>query len=313
MARSVPAIVLVLAAAARGLVAPRRVRVPRTARSAPSEAGLAEVPDYLVTDSFGLEDRPSLVDAVANPRDALAIALLAVGARVSLANVAGAYDEAYVAAEVAASGLGVASCAAAAAQVATGYKISGNRRPGVADDRVVTAFGGAYSLAVSWLAARASDACPPGLGAWDAACGPAAGAVFAFGAVAPAATLLGVRAPELSETERLRVGGLVAIGILGAVFVPDCVAFAVGSDAWWDRVAAAHPAQTTLESSTALFALFATEASMVAHRAGKAGVAPFAAIVPAFVAVCFALAVAPCAAALFWLGSDVSFFSFYRE
>ena len=52
---------------------------------------------------------------------------------------------------------------------------------------------------------------------------------------------------------------------------------------------------------------------MVAHRVGKVGVAPFEQIVPAFVGVCFALAVAPCVAALYWLGGDISFFSFYRE
>lgn len=165
-------------------------------------------------------------------------------------------------------------------------------------------------LAVSWLALRASEACPPTLAGLDGVCAPLACAAFAYGIVAPAATLLG---GGLTATETTRVRGLVAIGLLGAVFVPDCVAFWVGGENWWGRVAEAHPAQRTLESSTALFALFATEASMVAHRAGKKGVAPFASIVPAFVAVCALLAVAPCAAALYWLGEDVSFFSFYRE
>ena len=107
--------------------------------------------------------------------------------------------------------------------------------------------------------------------------------------------------------------GLVALGVLGAVFIPDCVAFGLGGEAWWARATTAHPAQMTLESSTSLFALFATEASMVAHRVGKVGVAPFSTIVPAFVVVCFALAIAPCAAALYWLGGDISFFSFYRD
>ena len=99
--------------------------------------------------------------------------------------------------------------------------------------------------------------------------------VFAYGAVAPVLTLLGLygsERPELSETETLRATGLVAIGTLGAIFIPDCVAFGLGSSDWWDRVSALHPSQQTLESSTSLFALFATEASMVAHRVGKAGV-----------------------------------------
>ena len=71
--------------------------------------------------------------------------------------------------------------------------------------------------------------------------------------------------------------------------------------------------QKTLESSTSIFALVATEASMVAHRCGKVGVAPFERIVPVFIVVCGALAVVPCVAALYWLGGDISFFSFYSE
>ena len=272
--------------------------------------------DYLISDSLDLRERPSLATALANPRDLLALALLAVGAAVSAENVAGRYGEAYVATEVAAVALGAASAAAAFAQVATAYNISPNRRRGIVDDATVTAFAGAYSLAVSWLALRASEACPPGLGGLDGVCAPLALGVFAYGAAAPVYTLVGppsASRPPLSPTEALRARGLVAIGALGAVFAPDCVAFALGSDAWWDRVAALHPSQRALESSTSLFALFATEASMVAHRAGKAGCAPFERIVPAFVGVCFVLAVAPCAAALYWLGSDVSFFSFYRD
>ena len=151
---------------------------------------------------------------------------------------------------------------------------------------------------------------------YDAPCAALAVVVFAYGAVAPVLTLLGLygsERPELSETETLRATGLVAIGTLGAIFIPDCVAFGLGSSAWWDRVSALHPSQQMLESSTSLFALFATEASMVAHRVGKAGCAPFAQIVPAFVVVCFVLAIAPCVAALYWLGGDISFFSFYRD
>ena len=132
----------------------------------------------------------------------------------------------------------------------------------------------------------------PGLGGLDGVCAPLALGVFAYGAAAPVYTLVGppsAERPPLSPTEALRARGLVAIGALGAVFAPDCVAFALGSDAWWDRVAELHASQRTLESSTSLFALFATEASMVAHRAGKAGCAPFERIVPAFVGVCFVL------------------------
>ena len=53
-----------------------------------------DAPDYLITDSADLEKRPPLVSALANPRDALAVTLLLVGGRISLANVVGAYDDA---------------------------------------------------------------------------------------------------------------------------------------------------------------------------------------------------------------------------
>lgn len=301
---------------------------------------LRAAPDYLITDSADLSNRPPLTSALANPRDSLALALLAVGGRISLANVFGAYDDTYVDAERLAVGLGAANAVAAVAQLATNYNISPNKRRGIIDDATVTAFASAYSLAVSWLALRASAACPPDLAAYDALCAVLAVLVFAYGAAAPVLTLLGTygsERPELSDTEQLRATGLVAIGALGAIFIPDCVAFGLGGADWWDRVSAIHPAQQTvrsrrpsrafervghatqrfipaqLESSTSLFALFATEASMVAHRVGKAGCAPFAQIVPAFVVVCFVLAIAPCVGALHWLGGDISFFSFYRD
>ena len=71
--------------------------------------------------------------------------------------------------------------------------------------------------------------------------------------------------------------------------------------------------QQCLESSTAIFAAMATEASMVAHRVGKVGAAPFARIVPSFVAVVLVLAIVPCVANLYWNGDEISFFSFYTE
>ena len=129
-----------------------------------------DAPDYLITDSADLEKRPPLVSALANPRDALAVTLLLVGGRISLANVVGAYDAAYVDAERWAVALGAASAAAAVAQLATDYNISPNRRRGIIDDATVTLFAGGYSLAVSWLALRASTACPPGLPDYDAPC-----------------------------------------------------------------------------------------------------------------------------------------------
>lgn len=119
----------------------------------------------------------------------------------------------------------------------------------------------------------------------------------------------------LSQTELFRSKGLVFIGILGCVFVPACLAFAIKGDAWWQDVLVNHPKQNLLESTDALFALFATEASMVCTRAANAGVAPYRKAVLFFAGVCLVLALVPCACSLFWLGSgdDISFFSFYNE
>ena len=272
--------------------------------------------------------------ALSNPRDALASGLLCVGAAVSLCNVLGYYDDAtYLPLEAVAIGLGFASATAAAAQLVLGYNIRRAGRRGMVDDAVVTAYAGAYTFSVSWLAWRTSALCTDWLAApiADRCLAPLAIATFAFGVLVPLATLWRgdevydddgwlqsaggplLPGPPLSPTETLRCQGLLAVGAIGAVFVPDCVAFLLGGQAWWGRVAADFAAQRTLESSTSLFALFATEASMVAHRCGKVGVAPYTSIVPAFVNVCTALAVAPCIAALAWLGDDISFLSFYSR
>ncbi len=119
--------------------------------------------------------------------------------------------------------------------------------------------------------------------------------------------------PPLSDTELLRARGLLFIGILGCIFAPDALSFLLGGNDWWSRVTAMHPSQQMLESSTSLFALFATESSMIAHRVGKVGVAKYETIVPVFAGVCAVLAIVPCVCALHWLGDDISFFSFYRE
>ncbi len=71
-----------------------------------------------------------------------------------------------------------------------------------------------------------------------------------------------------------------------------------------------YPEQGLLESSTALFGIFATQASMVAHASAKAGVAPLRGVVPAFAGVCAVLTIIPCACALFWL-DDSTFFAHY--
>ena len=301
--------------------------------------------DFAITDSTNLPDdlRPSPLEAISNPRDLLAVLLLSCGVVVSYFNITGQYGDAYQRWEQLSVLLGFASFGAALIQLRTGYEISPRPRRGVIDDSCMNLYAGLYSLFVSWLALRASTFCPPWLERMDGVVPWLASLVFAFSLGAPIITLVeneagggnvsgtitklarrstglsasaadSLRIPNaLSETELFRTKGLLAIGVLGCVFVPDCISFALGSSSWWDRVASVHPSQRLLESSTALFALYSTEASMVATRAANKGVAEYRVMVPAFAGVCLALAIIPCACSLYWLGDDVSFFSFYRE
>mmetsp|Transcript_34917 Transcript_34917/g.51165 ORF Transcript_34917/g.51165 Transcript_34917/m.51165 type:complete len:276 (+) Transcript_34917:271-1098(+) len=273
--------------------------------------------------------------------------LLAVGTGLSYENALGRYDEDYLLLEKLSIGLGALSFVAAMLQIKVGYQVSARPRRGVIDDAVMNAYAGCYSLAVSWLAWRASPFCPTALEQLDGIVPWLASLVFLFSLVAPIMTLVEndvddeyssswskvmtkairqspfsssskendcIVPSSLSENELFRTQGMLAIGVLGCVFVPDCISFALGgSSGWWDRVTALHPSQRILESSTTLFALYATEASMIATRCARKGVAPYRFCVPAFAVVCALLALVPCACCLFYLGGDVSFFSFYKE
>lgn len=210
----------------------------------------------------------------------------------------------------------------------------------------MTAYAGLYSGACCWLVTRTSTFCPDWVVSLDFVLPWVAAFIFAYALAAPAVTLyehyncLGteksapvtgatVRASryfspipkelsvptELSKTELFRVRGLIFIGVIGCVFLPACLTFAFRGDDWWQRVCTLHPKQNLLESTDALFALFATEASMTSTRAANAGVAPYRKVVPAFALVCLILALVPCGCSLWWLGQggDISFFSFYAE
>lgn len=117
--------------------------------------------------------------------------------------------------------------------------------------------------------------------------------------------------PIMTETEVLRARGLLAIGVLGCLFLPECLFLTFRGQEWWGRALEAYPSQGLLESSTALFALYATEASMVSHRAAKNGVAPLTEVVPFFGLVCLVVAIVPCVCALYWLRDDVTFYQAY--
>lgn len=280
--------------------------------------------DYLVLDSLDLpdEDRPSFTEAIQNPRDALALLLLVpLGGSISACNILGIYSDRYDYLVEASAYLGILSGLAAFLQIVTSYKVTNHSRRLLVNDSAVNVYAGLYAVAVSWLALRTGNHCPEWLAddtnTFALALPWISIAIFVGSALVPLATLLNPgnilkKTPALTDTELLRARGLLAIGILASVFAPDCLAFGLGGSEWWDRVSIMHSSQRSLESSTSLFALFANEASMVAHRCGREGVAPFSVLVPSFAAVCLLLAIFPCIAALHWLGNDVSFFSFYR-
>eukprot|EP00979_Chaetoceros_neogracilis_P019318 scaffold12161_cov297-Chaetoceros_neogracile.AAC.5 len=306
--------------------------------------------DYLITDSLFLSssDRPNIIEAIANPRDLVAMPLIVIGLIISIFNITGTYNSLYVQLESIAIVFGFISVFAYLAQILSGYNISTNIRRGIIDDATVNLYAAAYTGAVSWLALRTSEACPMWLSSFDTVLPIASVGVFAFSLLAPFLTLVGrsnsshdslnataavpayqsmvkfarggwgdskeeAFPPQLSPTELLRARGLLAIGVIGCVFAPDALSFALGGQEWWNRVTELHPSQKTLESTTSLCALFAVEASMISHRVGKTGAATYRDIVPAFVVVCSLLAILPCICAIHWLGNDVSYFSFYRE
>ena len=338
--------------AVSSLVHPRSAVHPTCLHASSSNADEYGPLDFAIIDSTHLDNalRPTPLEAISNPRDLLAIFLLSCGVVVAICNITGRYDETYRLWEQRSVALGFVSLVAALVQLRTGYEISPRPRRGVIDDSCMNLYAGLYSGFVSWLALRASSFCPGWVERLDVVLPWLASFVFAFSLAAPIITLVenersesldakknssisgiitrlarrstGISAtaadglripPALSDTELFRTKGLLAIGVLGCVFVPDCISFALGSSSWWDRVTATHTSQRLLESSTALFALYSTEASMVATRAANKGVAEYRVMVPVFAGVCLALAIIPCACSLYWLGDDVSFFSFYRE
>ena len=99
-----------IACAAHAYQRPLTLDRPRLGRCEPNQTTSSPTPPTSRTDHQS--------QALANPRDALAVTLLLVGGRISLANVVGAYDATYVDAERWAVALGAASAAAAVAQLA---------------------------------------------------------------------------------------------------------------------------------------------------------------------------------------------------
>lgn len=296
------------------------------------------------------QDRPALSTVLTRPTNLLRGLLLGTGVGISACNVVGNYYSGdYVMWQGAALSVALLTALADYQASLPPYKddapplyhVSPRVRCGVVDDAVVHVYAAVYTTAAAWLALRAGPLCPPWLAAGDAVLGLAAAAVFVFSFLAPLWTLVyhynhawralqgplsalvrGARRqgpdvapppgdpPALTATEILRAQSLLGVGVVGCLFAPIAVKFAIAGPAWWGHVLEVYPEQGLLESSTALFGIFATQASMVAHASAKAGVAPLRGVVPAFAGVCAVLTIIPCACALFWL-DDSTFFAHY--
>ena len=329
-------------------VRPQLLRVDATAtrksfrtQSCALEQGLVE-PDYLITDCVDIKNRPTFIEIARRPTILLRILLLIVGTGISLSNIAGNYNDFYLFLEIVALPLSALIAVADYRASVPPYSlpaetVSPNVRCGTADDAVIHLYAAIYTAGATWLALRVGPLCPTWLPPLDPIFGLSAASIFLFSLLAPILTLLhhsgvvnaetplrqmvtlarlgqapqGEPLPELTDTELLRAKSLIAVGVVGCLFAPIAIKFAIADPGWWPRVVQLFPAQGTLESSTALFGVFATQASMVAHTIAKAGVAPFRIVAPAFAVVCFALAIFPCFCSLYWLGNDISFFSQY--
>lgn len=326
-------------------VAPHLLRAETVQETSTEQSVSLLLPDYLVTDSEGLVDRPSLIEFSLRPRELAASSLILAGAAVSASNVLGNYNDSYLALEAVSIVLGFFNAALDYQSSLPPYSedttvgVSPNVRSGIVDDALINLYSGFYTASACWLALRTSMLCPGWVTSLDFGIGPLALLTFAFALVCPVLTLMqhhigGVEQPlrflvgwarrneeeesvpettppVLSDTELLRARALLGLGIIGCIYSPEVITFlSLGQD-WWDRVMSLYPGQPYIESTTALFGVFCTQASMVFHRAGKAGVTTYEYLIPSFGVVCVLLTILPCVAGLYWWGDQMSFFEFY--
>ena len=307
--------------------------------------GQLVMPDYLIVDSRDIIDRPSLKDFLIKPRNVLPLSVVFVGGLLSVLGITNNFNDIYLIMLIFVSIFGLASSYLDCLDGLPPYigspteSVSANVRCGIVDDAVVHVYAGLYTACSCWLAIRLSYACPDWLLSLDLVFGILSTVIFIFSLVAPVLTLLFeysnsgenlvksmvnvVRQkpyfkhqkdplPSMTETELLRANGLLAIGIIGCIYTPEVLSILLLGKDWWTRVLEVYPGQAWLEPSTAVAGIVSTQASMVAHRIGKAGVAPFSIIVPVFALVCLLFAILPCVAGLYWLGNDISFVAHYR-
>mmetsp|Transcript_9129 Transcript_9129/g.14159 ORF Transcript_9129/g.14159 Transcript_9129/m.14159 type:complete len:362 (+) Transcript_9129:549-1634(+) len=155
------------------------------------------LPDYLITDSKDLIDRPPLGEFLVKPRNVLPLSLVGVGVVLCEMGVTGQYNNNYLSFLVLGSILGMACSLLELRDALPPYDqsnpangVSPNPRCGVIDDAVIHAYSGVYTAGASWLALRASYICPDWLMRLDVVVGPIAAIIFIFSLFAPVVTLL---------------------------------------------------------------------------------------------------------------------------
>ena len=261
-------------------------------------------------DTVGAADRPGLWDSF-EPRDKLTGLFLAHGAVVSVVNVLGVYTESYSFFGIGvAAAIGLTSAAWGGFDLSTG-RIPDDDRPGFAHERAIMLYTNLYLAGALWLSLRFSSLYPFGLTFFDPIFAVTSMAVFVYGLAAPMYTAVALRA-ELTETERLRMSGMIVSGAVGAVFLLEAAALLLnGGQDWWGRVVELYPSQDILEPSVTLFAAYAVEAGMLIHRSARRGVITFAQAVPFYsTTVLPLLTLLPMASLFWWKHEEVSFWAF---
>ena len=259
-------------------------------------------------DTIGAAERPSLLASL-DARDLLTVAFLSHGVLVSGANIAGIYENYDLLVIGISAVLGLGSSAWGLGLLATG-NIPDDDRPGFAHERAIMSYTSSYLAGVMWLCLRFSQVYPHELTALDPAFCLVTIAVYTYGLVSPVWTSLFLW-EALTETEQLRMQGMVVSGAIGSVFILNTAALLVNGPDWWDKVVTLYPSQNVLEPSTALFAAYAVEAGMLIHRLARRGVITFAQAVPFYGAVVLPLlTLLPMGCLFWWKFDEVSFWDF---
>lgn len=247
-------------------------------------------PDYLITDSLGIDTRPTLLGVLTRPTLLIRMFLLVIGAGIAVSNIIGEYNNVYLYLEATVVAVGMLTALADYKASVPPYAsptdaVSPNIRSGAVDDAVVHLYAAIYTASTIWLALRSGPLCPSWLPSFDPVLGMAAAAIFILSLLAPVLTLLhhydyvngqsalqamvrvarqgqGMKVehlPDLTDTEVLRAQSLIGVGVVGCLFAPIAVKFALSGQDWWVRVSEIFPEQGMLESSTALFGVLATQ------------------------------------------------------